>query len=207
MTATRNALIIFTRNPELGKGKRRLAATVGDHVALEIYTFLLRHTVDITKNLDVEKQVYYSEKIGANDLWDNVTFSKKVQSGATLGDRMSKAFADGFAAGYDKICIIGSDMFDMGQHDLEKAFRGLETHDFVIGPATDGGYYLLGMKKHTPTLFQNKSWGEQTVLKDTLSDLKNEKVHLLPEKNDVDTYEDIKDHPAFDTFLKNVKND
>lgn len=199
-----NLLLIFTRNPELGKGKRRLAATIGDQAAFDIYKFLLDHTVTITKNLYAEKQVYYSEEIWEDDIWDNKKFAKKLQTGDDLGARMANAFQEGFQNEYQKIIIIGSDMLDLSQEDLEAAFKALEKNDFVIGPAEDGGYYLLGMKKFMPELFKNKSWGTETVLKDTLADLENETTALLETKNDVDYYEDIKDIDAFAPFLKHM---
>lgn len=200
---SKNLLLIFTRNPELGKGKRRLAATVGDQTALDIYNFLLDHTVNITSGLYAEKIVYYSEEIWEKDIWDQSIYTKKRQIGTDLGARMLHAFQDGFGSGYEKIIIIGSDMYDLSQDDLENAFRVLSQTDFVIGPAADGGYYLLGMKKLKPELFTDKGWGTDTVLEATLSDLKNEKKVLLDIRNDVDLYEDIKDHPAFAPFLKN----
>lgn len=201
---SKNLLLIFTRNPELGKGKRRLAATIGDQAAFNIYKFLLDHTVTITKNLYAEKQVYYSEEIWEDDIWDNKKFAKKLQTGDDLGARMANAFQEGFQNEYQKIIIIGSDMLDLSQEDLEAAFKALEKNDFVIGPAEDGGYYLLGMKKFMPELFKNKSWGTETVLKDTLADLENETTTLLETKNDVDYYEDIKDIDAFAPFLKHM---
>ncbi|KKO04816.1 hypothetical protein LCGC14_0081280 [marine sediment metagenome] len=200
-----NLLLIFTRNPELGKGKRRLAATVGDDAALDIYKFLLDHTVAITSQLYAEKLVYYSEEIWQNDIWDNKKFGKKLQVGEDLGIRMANAFQEGFQNEYQKIIIIGSDMLDLSQEDLENAFKSLEKNDFVVGPAEDGGYYLLGMKKFMPALFKNKTWGTETVLKDTLADLENETTALLETKNDVDYYEDIKDTKAFEPFLKHMK--
>jgi len=199
-----NLLLIFTRNPELGKGKRRLAATIGDQAAFDIYKFLLNHTVSITKNLYAEKQVYYSEEIWKDDIWDSQKFRKKLQIGDDLGVRMSNAFQEGFQSEYQKIIIIGSDMLDLSQEDLEKAFKALEKNDFVIGPAEDGGYYLLGMKKFIPELFKNKAWGTETVLKDTLVNLENETTALLKTKNDIDYYEDIKDNKAFAPFLKHM---
>lgn len=202
-----NLLLIFTRNPELGKCKTRLAATIGDTAALKAYKFLLGHTVKITKDLNVDKQVYYSEEIWENDIWPSSIFNKKSQTGIDLGERMQRAFQQGFETGHKKIVIIGSDMFDLSQTDLEEAFAKLDESDFVIGPAEDGGYYLLGMKKLDKNLFNDKTWGTSTVLKDTLANLENEKIALLPIKNDVDLYEDIKDIKAFWPFIEHVKND
>lgn len=203
-TTNTDLLLIFTRNPELGKCKTRLAATIGDTEALKIYQFLLNHTVNITKNLELEKYVYYSEAIWEDDIWSVPAFKKKLQQGKDLGARMSKAFDDGFDSGFQKIMVIGSDMFDLSESDIESAFTSLETSDYVIGPAEDGGYYLLGMKKKTPRLFENKEWGQETVLSATLKDLENERHKLLEIKNDIDLYDDIKDIEVFQPFLKHI---
>jgi len=204
---SKNLLLILTRNPELGKCKTRLAAKVGDKSALDIYKFLLDHTVSFTKDLKVEKWVYYSESIWENDIWDNNVYQKKLQVGKDLGERMMNAFKEGFQAGFENIIVIGSDMYHLKQSDLEAAFSKFIDHNYVVGPAEDGGYYLLGMKSLKTELFQNKNWGTDTVLQDTLSDIKNEKVALMDEKNDVDYYKDIKDVKAFAPFLKHINND
>ncbi|MER3375417.1 MAG: TIGR04282 family arsenosugar biosynthesis glycosyltransferase [Allomuricauda sp.] len=198
-------LLILTRNPELGRCKTRLAAKVGDEAALDIYKFLLNHTVSFTKDLNVEKWVYYSESIWENDIWDRNTYQKKLQIGNDLGKRMLNAFQEGFNSGFEKIIIIGSDMYHLSQADLEEAFLRLEEHDYVVGPAEDGGYYLLGMKSLKNEVFQNKSWGTDTVLSDTLKDLQSGSIFMLPERNDVDYYEDIKNIEAFQPFLKHIK--
>ncbi|MBA4744893.1 MAG: TIGR04282 family arsenosugar biosynthesis glycosyltransferase [Muricauda sp.] len=202
---SKNLLLILTRNPELGKCKTRLAAKVGDKTALDIYNFLLDKTVSFTKDLKVEKWVYYSEEVWENDIWDNKVYQKKLQKGKDLGERMMNAFKEGFQAGFENIIVIGSDMFHLNQSDLEEAFSKFKDHNYVVGPAEDGGYYLLGMKSLREELFQNKTWGTNTVLSDTLSDLKLEKIALLDEKNDVDYYEDIKDIKAFEPFLKHIR--
>ncbi|KEZ92834.1 TIGR04282 family arsenosugar biosynthesis glycosyltransferase [Nonlabens ulvanivorans] len=199
-----NALIIFTRNPELGKGKRRLAATVGDEAAFEIYKFLLSHTREITKSVNAQPQVWYSEKLHQNDDWDNEIYQKHVQQGEDLGVRMQHAFNTAFKT-HDKVVIIGSDMYDLTTQDLDKAFELLDSHDAVMGPAIDGGYYLLGFNKQVPAnVFSNKEWGTETVQAQTLKDLKNLNYTLLEPRNDVDFYEDIKDVPAFQHFLKHI---
>ena len=198
---SKKALIIFTRNPELGKVKTRLAKSVGDESALEIYKFLLKHTVAITKNLNVDKYVFYSENIHRDDIWDSEIFRKKLQTGTDLGEKMQNAFSELFEMGYEKVIIVGSDIFELGQSDIENAFEVLQTTETVIGPATDGGYYLLGMKELNATIFQNKNWGTATVLEETLADLGQKKYVLLEERNDVDYYQDIKEIDAFQQFL------
>ncbi len=194
-------LLIFTRNPELGKCKTRLAATIGDRAALQVYQILLEHTVYITNNLKLVKQVYYSTSIVENDIWNPTIYTKRQQEGEDLGVRMHNAFKKGFEEGYTNIIIIGSDMYDLSQQDLRNAFNALETHDYVIGPAEDGGYYLLGMKILNSQVFTNKSWGTNTVLKKTLNDLQETNIKLLEERNDIDYYEDIQDIPVFQHLL------
>jgi len=202
---TKKALIIFTRNPELGKCKTRLAKTVGNESALAIYKFLLDHTVSITKNLSVDKFVYYSNEITENDIWDSTIYNKQVQTGNDLGEKMNNAFSEVFQKGYTHAIVIGSDMYDLSQTDLETAFQAFNENNYVIGPAEDGGYYLIGMKTATPQLFKNKNWGTGTVLADTLKDLEKLNYNLLDERNDVDYYEDIKDIEAFKPMLTSIK--
>ncbi|WP_298782489.1 TIGR04282 family arsenosugar biosynthesis glycosyltransferase [uncultured Polaribacter sp.] len=199
---SKNLLLIFTRNPELGKAKTRLAKTVGDETALEIYKFLLKKTRDISAKVASDKAVYYSVKVRENDIWDPKIYQKHQQIGEDLGIRMRNAFENGFKASYDKVMIIGSDLFDLTSEIIDDAFHQLENNDVVLGPAEDGGYYLLGMKSLEEKIFKNKDWGTATVRAKTLLDLKDKKVHLLKELNDVDVFEDIKDHHAFQQFLK-----
>jgi rSAM/selenodomain-associated transferase 1 len=199
---SKNLLLIFTRNPELGKAKTRLAKTVGDETALKIYTFLLAKTRDVSAKVTADKAVYYSVKVRYNDIWDENRYQKHQQVGEDLGIRMLHAFKDGFDAGYQKALIIGSDLYDLTSEIIESAFVELDTNDVVIGPAEDGGYYLLGMNSLHTAIFKNKDWGTSSVRKDTLADLKDKKVHLLQELNDVDVFEDIEHHPAFQQFLK-----
>lgn len=198
----KNLILIFTRNPELGKAKTRLAKSVGDETALDIYKFLLNKTKEITQNLNCDKAVYYSVKVRENDIWDTAIYQKHQQQGDDLGLRMQHAFKNSFNTGYEKVLIIGSDLYDLTPNHINKAFEKLNTNDVVMGPAEDGGYYLLGMKKLQPNIFQNKAWGTATVRQDTLNDLQKVSVHLLEELNDVDIIEDIKEHPAFQQFLK-----
>jgi uncharacterized protein len=195
-------LLIFTKNPVLGKVKTRLAKDIGEENALKIYEFLLDHSVKVTSPLEVSKQVCYSDAVIEYDIWDPNIFSKKAQSGNDLGERMHNAFQDAFSVGFKKVVIIGSDLFDLETEDLEKAFVELDEHNFVLGPAQDGGYYLFGMKSLNSKVFKNKDWGTSSVLKDTLADLENRNVKLLETRNDIDLLEDLMDHPALEKFIK-----
>lgn len=197
----KNLLLIFVKNPVIGKVKTRMAKHLGNKKALEIYNFLLDHSVQITTPVDVVKQVYYSEEIWYNDIWDNRIYSKRSQEGSDLGERMGNAIKNGFNEGFTNIILIGSDIFDLNQHIIENAFRELENHDYVLGPAADGGYYLIGMKSLNSEVFKNKNWGTSSVLKETLDDLKEKDLKILETLNDVDVFGDIKDHPAFQKFI------
>lgn len=195
-------LLIFTKNPQLGKVKTRLAKDVGNQVALDIYKILLEHTLSVTQNLKVFKEVYYSEEIIENDLWNPVFFGKKLQRGINLGERMENAFRSSFERGFKKVVIIGSDLLDLKTEDLLTAFENLDSSDYVLGPAQDGGYYLFGMKKPEEKVFKNKKWGTDSVFAETMKDLESQNVTLLEVRNDIDTFEDIQDCDALQHFAK-----
>lgn len=198
--SSKNALIIFTRNPELGKCKTRLAKTIGDEAALAIYKYLLMHTADISINIKADKFVFYSDGITKDDLWNTEFFRKKLQYGPDLGARMENAFTELFQLNYEKVIIIGSDLLDLKEKHVNDAFQLLETNDITIGPAKDGGYYLLGMKELQLNVFKNKAWGTSTVFKDTLRDIQNTNYALMEELNDIDTFEDIKPYQQLRKF-------
>ena len=188
----KNALIIFVRNPVLGKVKTRLAATIGNEKTLMLYNQLLQHTKTITINLPVTKFVYYADYINEDDLWNG--FEKRFQQGTDLGERMKNAFAELFDAGFKNICIIGSDCYELSSDILADAFEKLHIVDVVAGPVSDGGYYILGMNKPVPEFFINKVWSTDTVYADTLKDAAalNLRLHQLPMLNDIDTEADLR---------------
>ncbi len=189
-------LIIFIKNPILGKVKTRLAADIGDESALVIYQRLLTRTYEITKTLGFTKWIFYSHHIEKNDIW-KAGYEKKLQEGADLGERMANAFQQGFNEKFHRICIIGSDCFELDTTTLNRAFDDLRNHDFVIGPANDGGYYLLGMKAFHRDIFQNKDWSTERILPQTIDDIRNagKTYYSLPVFNDIDNVEDLKQFP------------
>ena len=191
----KNLIIVFVRTPELGKVKTRLAKSIGDVSALTIYKLLLKHTETVLHDLSFDKVVYYSEKVEENDFWEARLFEKKRQKGADLGKRMQHAFETAFEKGYQKVLIIGSDLFDLKSIHITTAFEALENHDLTIGPSLDGGYYLLGMKELYPAVFKNKKWGTDSILGNTLKDLQQQNVKLLEALNDIDTFEDLQQQP------------
>ena len=202
---SKNALIIFARNPELGKCKTRLAKVIGNEAALEIYKYLLNHTAEISEKIKADKFVFYSDDIKKEDLWNKDIFRKKLQYGTDLGARMENAFTELFQLNYEKVIIIGSDLLDLNTKHVDDAFQLLETNELVIGPAKDGGYYLLGMKNLHLDVFKNKDWGTSTVFKETIKDIQNSNYALMEELNDIDTFEDIKPYQQLRKFYN--KND
>ena len=186
-------LIIFVRNPEKGKVKTRLAKDIGEDQALSVYHKLLNYTKEITKRLNCEKAVYYSDYVDDNDLWDNMIYDKHLQQGQNLGERMQDALSRAFAEGKERVVIIGSDCMELESYMIKEAFAVLDSNDVVIGPARDGGYYLLGMKKFLPTLFEGKPWSSENLLMDTILDLKkmDANYYLLKTLNDIDTIDDL----------------
>lgn len=189
-------LIIFVKNKIPGKVKTRLAAGIGQEKAMEVYDKLLAHTHASSRCLDCDKTVFFSEQIEEDGLWADGNFALALQYGRDLGDRMQQAFDAQFAKGAERVCIIGSDTFEIKAEIIQEAFKKLQDHDIVIGPARDGGYYLLGMKELQPELFHNKSWSTEGVLSQTLSDIQQLQLSyaLLPELNDIDQKEDWMAH-------------
>lgn len=181
-------LLIFVKNPEAGKVKTRLSKTVGRDKALAVYQKLLAYTRNVASPVEADKQVWYSRYIDVNDQWDPKQYSKVIQQGKDLGERMKYAFAEAFRNGYKKVVIIGSDCAELSSGIIEQAFDSLGKQDVVIGPSVDGGYYLLGMKRLHPNLFEDIEWSTPVVLSKTLERVKQERLglHLLPELNDVD---------------------
>lgn len=194
-------MIVFTRNPELGKCKTRLAASIGNRNALDVYKKLIHHTSHCVQKVDADAVAFYTEKIQLNDAWLDEHFQKQIQIEGHLGEKMQAAFQWGFAKGYSKICIVGSDLYSLEASDISKAFLQLEKTDLVFGPAEDGGYYLMGMKKLHAEAFRNKAWSTDKVLKETLADLNGKSVTLLHTQNDIDTLEDLIKHSELHQFI------
>lgn len=187
------ALLLFVKNPIAGKTKTRLAADVGDEIALKMYHILTDWTRQQASGLTgVDRYLWYSESITTDDAWPPEAYHKKQQVGAGLGERMEHALAEAFAAGHDRAIIIGSDCPGITTEYLTEAFAALDDHDVVIGPALDGGYTLLGMRSLHPTLFRNIEWSTEEVLPVTLQRAADKKLSVkqLSPLSDVDYLED-----------------
>ena len=191
-------LLIFAREPVLGRVKTRLAAGIGPAAALAVYRELLALTAAAVAAAQVPATVWLAEAPAGADAalprpeWPGLPW--RVQPPAdSLGARMAHAFGEAFGEGAGRVAIIGTDCPGLSGALLTRAFEQLLTHDIVLGPADDGGYYLLGMNKLEVELFQNKSWSTAAVLPDTLADAARLglRVALLPQLHDVDSAADL----------------
>jgi len=186
----KTALIIFVKNLPYGQVKTRLAAILGHDQAFEVYKILLQHTREISLTINADKFLFYNEKID-NDEWPGIVESQ-VQQGDDLGKRMQNAFEYLFNKKYEKVVIIGSDSMELTDSIIEQSFSELNRTDVVIGPARDGGYYLLGLKENNPLLFENIEWSTSRVLEQTIKvcNENNLDFSMLALLNDIDEAED-----------------
>lgn len=199
-----NALIIFIKNPQLGKVKTRLAATVGNEKALEIYHILMAHTQQITHDLGVEKYLYYSDFVDINDIWENEIYHKLVQfQNQDLGLKMAFAFRGALQENHQKVLIVGSDCLELTNEIINDAYLELTDNEVVIGPAYDGGYYLIGFDfqklgeycgEVLRQIFLDKQWSHSNVCKEAIEACENLKLRYakLPTLTDVDEEKDFR---------------
>jgi rSAM/selenodomain-associated transferase 1 len=192
-----NILIIFVKYPDPGKVKTRIARELGAEKAADIYSLIAGSVIESVSGSDKYRTVLFfdpPEMENGIRQWlgrDDVTY--EPQSGNTIGERMSDAFERVFSGGAGKAVLIGTDVPEITGETVTRAFRLLEFEDAVIGPAEDGGYYLLGLKKPEPLLFGDIEWGSDSVYKRTVERI--EKLDLsyksLDTLRDVDTAEDV----------------
>tara|TARA_B110000046_G_scaffold25332_3_gene24850 strand:- start:43709 stop:44314 length:606 start_codon:yes stop_codon:yes gene_type:complete len=191
-----NHLIIFIKNPVLGTVKTRLAMSIGDEKALEVYNDLIQKCQEETLKVECTRHLFYSKNISENDSWLIADFEKEIQADGDLGDKITSAFYNVFKEKEkekEKVIIIGSDCYDLDAATINEAFEKLDHSDVVIGPANDGGYYLLGINDFHPELLQNITWSTEDVLAETIERANSKKLSmsLLKELIDLDTLEDL----------------
>lgn len=187
--------LVFVRAPEAGRVKTRLAAGLGAEGALRVYRRLAEHTLREARAMGGEVRVHFTPADAGAEvrawLGDGVRYLP--QSAGDLGARMEAAFRDAFEDGADRVVIIGSDLPDLSAALLRRAFDALESHAAVIGPARDGGYYLLGMQTIIGGLFEEIPWSTNEVLARTLDRLRAAGIEpaLLGALSDVDEVHDL----------------
>lgn len=191
--------MIFIKNPLPGKVKTRLAREVGNDRALAVYRWLLDITRKAATDVQVNRWLWYSDMVPAHDEWSESDFEKWQQASGHLGERMRAAFRQAFRQNFGPVVIIGSDCPDMSTALIQRAFEELQTNDVVLGPARDGGYYLLGMRRYFD-LFHKVPWSTGEVLATTRSQLRALRLGWseLPVRDDLDTAEDLKKTKYYD---------
>lgn len=180
----------------LGRVKTRLAAGVGQETALAVYRELLAVTHKALQQTGVPATVWLVEAEGNAALQEAEAWlqhNSRYQGPGDLGQRMATAFAAAFAEGAGRVAIIGTDCPGLRATHLTQALDLLHENDVVLGPAADGGYYLLGLRQPQPELFEHKAWSTGSVLSDTVADAHRLglRVALLPQLQDIDTAEDL----------------
>lgn len=194
----KKGLIVFAREPLPGKVKTRLAATVGDRAAAELYENMLQDVLKTCRLLsNIETVIFWDcDEELLPLLADQYRCRSRCQNQGDLGERMQAAFAEMFAGGCDACCIIGSDAPDLPLSYIQDAYLALaaQSADVVFGPSSDGGYYLLGLRENWPQLFTNIPWSSAVVLERSLTAARELclTTALLPQWQDIDTIEDLK---------------
>ena len=193
-----NSVIVFARYPEAGKVKTRLSKTMGTEFAAGFYRQMAENIFNICvalpRSINDLHLYYYNE----NDTeriknWVPPEFSLHLQEGADLGEKMKNAFDLMFKNRYKKVIIIGTDCPGINRNIILKSFTKLSQYNVVTGPSNDGGYYLLGMNKFYPFLFDGIEWSSNQVLKRTIEIITQNKLKyfMLPRLIDIDTEEDL----------------
>jgi rSAM/selenodomain-associated transferase 1 len=186
----KEVVLVFQKNAIVGKVKTRLAAGMGELRALEIYGHLIQLTYSALEDVPVSIWTYFSDFIP--EVVTAPIEKSFVQEGQDLGERMAHAFARSFEAGMDKVVLIGTDCPTLLSQHLNEAFEALNKSDLVLGPATDGGYYLIGMTRRSDYLFEGITWSTSQVLSATVNVASQHGLTttLLQELDDIDTQED-----------------
>lgn len=210
----RDHLLLFTKHPVPGFAKTRLISSQGPRGAAEISQRLTEHTVTTVRKLKLLHStlctyIYFANpgKVPptATEVWlrpnDDEVLLPQVHG--SLGDRLISAFSQAFDKGATKVVVIGTDTPNLTADILQAAYNALDSVDVVIGPALDGGYYLLGMKKMYPTLFKNIPWSTASVCADTVAAALELQltVKKLQQLRDIDDLDDLLHLPTSEWYV------
>ena len=191
-------ILLFVKYPEKGKVKLRLSVDINEDIVQELYRCFVQDTLTLVKKIDAQLFICFFpiEAQKKFQKWLGSTLLFLPQNGVDLGERMKNCFADVFTKGFQRAILIGSDSPDLLKKYIKQAFTILQTRDVVLGPTIDGGYYLIGFNTNafTPNVFEDISWGNQTVFQETIMKIKQAhcSLGLLPIWSDVDTIADLK---------------
>ncbi|OGX33789.1 MAG: hypothetical protein A3C36_06290 [Omnitrophica WOR_2 bacterium RIFCSPHIGHO2_02_FULL_52_10] len=204
----KSALIIFAREPKDGKVKTRLARDLPVRAVTRLYKAFIRDVLHTALQVScAEKFLFYAAGAGSCIPFLRKAaagFRMKKQAGKDLGERMSQAFAYCQKAGFQRTVLIGTDCMTLTAKDIKRAFQALGSHDCVLGPAKDGGYYLIAVSRLCRGIFQGVAWGTPAVFRKTLRKAKKirKTVFLLPPREDIDRFVQLK---RFSRNRRNIK--
>ena len=200
MKTIRETLLLFMRFPEPGKVKSRLAAALGEESALAVYTRLVRRTLGVAADFKrlrpgAEIHLFFSPADKKERFASSYPGPRDfiAQEGAHLGERMERAFLWAREKGFDRAVMVGSDIADLAASDLDEAFEALASGDAVLGPASDGGFYLIGLKSRSGnpgvSIFRHERWGTEEIFRRTRDELLRSglSVRLVAKRCDIDT--------------------
>jgi uncharacterized protein len=202
----RQIVLIFLKAPEKGKVKTRLVTHLDEDSVLDLYKCFAADVIETVKKGGYRFQICYDPPDAEDKIteWLGYRYDLIPQIGNDLGERMDQALRKAFSTGVDHAILIGTDLPDLPVEYLEDAFENLKTHDAVIGPAKDGGYYLIGSQSvsYLPKIFENMPWGTPDVFERAIEIFVHQqrRVHILPLWRDIDVIEDLK------AFYKTNKN-
>ncbi len=185
---------MFVKEPKVGYVKTRLAKDTGDIFATDLYKLFVKDLINSLQNYGGDFKLCACPKLDiVNKVFGN--FNNFLQQDGDLGIKMKEAFEEQFDIGYEKIVLIGSDTPHITKDIVAKSLKKLDNHDIVIGPCSDGGYYLIAFNKTTfcKEVFENISWSTDKVLEQTIQKLQGKRAYLLDKLNDIDILDDLKE--------------
>lgn len=178
------AILIFSKSPEAGNVKTRLKSILGEENCLRLHIAMLKDTLQCCSEVKAAVILYLTKPVGLNF---PCVVPTRVQVEGDLGFRMQQAFAETLES-FQSVIIVGTDAPGLTPDILRQAFDALGRHEFVLGPSSDGGYYLIGLNRMIPGIFEDIPWSTPEVLRLTLS---RKTACLLPELYDIDVPEDL----------------
>ena len=191
-----NALVLFTKAPRLGSVKTRLQPELTPEQSLVLFRAMVEDMVsqfDDVGFCDVKIFFYPANAHGEMKNWLGDQLDYFPQHGKDLGEKMHNAIAEMLNLKYDKVVLVGSDIPTLDSITIVRAFTNLDNYDVALGPSKDGGYYLIGMKKPYPALFQDMAWSTSLVLQQTIQKVRKAQLDIvqLEVKSDIDSYVEV----------------
>jgi rSAM/selenodomain-associated transferase 1 len=192
-----NALVVFVKHPRPGAVKTRLAAAIGPEAAADLYRALVEHVLEATtpRPGDYERLVFFDPPGALEEMRTWLPGVRLLaQQGGDLGERMADALARAFARGARRVAIVGTDAPGVTREAVGQALRALDAADVALGPAEDGGYYLLALREPRPELFSGIAWSTSNVAAETRARASSSRLSVreLPALRDLDTVDDLR---------------